>query len=69
MRKQDTPGNNHELINRKNYKGLQPHGTIQETIKVHTRQGELKTGIVKHVAFARCIERQCQGRKLLFLLC
>jgi len=49
MRKQDTPENNHELINRKNYKGLQPHGTKQETIKVHTRQGELKTGIMTKI--------------------
>jgi len=46
MGKQDTPGNNHEVINRKNYKGLQTHGTKQEMIKVHTRLGEHKTGIM-----------------------
>jgi len=34
MKTQDTPGNNHELINRKHYKGLQTQGTKQEKIKV-----------------------------------
>jgi len=33
MRKQDTPAYDHELINRKNYKALQKHGTEQELIK------------------------------------
>jgi len=51
MRKQDTPGNNHELINSKNYKGLQTHDTKQEIINVHTRQRgtqDRNHGISKH---------------------